>query len=281
MTRRSTSPETPIEPRNLSFDLTSDHPRHWHSDDPDITHFFNALSLMFPAGERFFMHSMRRFLRDIDDPQLRKDVLAFLAQEGFHSREHDRYNKAIRDQGYWTARWLELVSRLALDLTRRFTGSRWQLAITCGFEHLTATLADTVLRDPRVLRDAEAEYAALWRWHCVEETEHKAVAFDVYSAVAPGLLGYLRRALVMGIITINFFPYILVHQVSLAGLDDPLRALRPNPRALRFFWGTPGIIRQGIRSYLSYFHPRFHPWWHDNRELVDRWRAERKPPSAA
>src|SRR6266481_4368961 len=175
-----------IEPRDRTFELGPDLPYHWHSDDGGITHFFNALSLMLPPGERFFMAALRPFLREIEDPGLRKQVLGFLAQEGVHSREHERYNKRLDEQGYWTAKWFELLTLVSLDVTRRFTSRRWQLAITCAFEHLTATVADTVLRDSRILRDAHPEYARLWRWHCAEEIEHKAVAFDVYRTVAPG-----------------------------------------------------------------------------------------------
>jgi predicted metal-dependent hydrolase len=29
-----------------------------------------------------------------------------------------------------------------------------------------------------------------------------------------------------------------------------------------------------LRPYLAYFSPRFHPWNHDNRALLDAWKAE-------
>jgi predicted metal-dependent hydrolase len=265
-TRRTT-----IAPRDKRFDPGPPLPPHWHSGDAGITHFFDALSLMLPAGERFFMTSIRPFLRDIKDPELREQVLGFLGQEGMHSREHDRYNEGLCEQGHWTAQWIDLLARVALDATRRFSGQRWQLAITCAFEHLTATLADTVLRDPRVLRDAHPEYAQLWRWHGAEEIEHKGVAFDVYRAVAPGPVGYLRRVLVMWIITLNFFPAILLLQGTLMTHDDPFWAFRLHPRALRYLWWNPGLMPQGILAYLNYYRPDFHPWQHDNADLVQKW----------
>jgi predicted metal-dependent hydrolase len=269
-----------IEPRDLHFDIGGESQRHWHSRDAAITHLFNGLSMMFPAGERFFMNAIRPFLKQIKDPKLRDEVQAFLSQEGIHSREHDMYNKAIRDQGYWTAKWLELATKLALDATSSATSAKWQLAITCAIEHLTAVFADVVLRDPRVLRDADPEYAALWRWHLVEETEHKSVAFDVYRTVAPGTIGYMRRVLVMWLISIQFFPYIVVHQATLLTHDDPFWPLKIHGRALRFFWWSPGLAAQGILSYLRYYLPDFHPWQHDNAELVAAWRRQYAPKPA-
>jgi predicted metal-dependent hydrolase len=263
-----------IEPRDVRFSLGTDRRRHWHSADPVITHFFNGLSLMFPAGERFFMASVRSFLNRIDEPDLREQILRFLAQEGIHSREHDRYNRTLETQGYWVANWLERATGVALDLTRRFTSQKWQLAITCAFEHFTAILAEVLLRDPQIMRDADPEYARLWRWHAVEETEHKAVAFDLYRTVAPGLTGYVRRAAVMWIVSLNYMPYVLFHQLLLVAHDDPQWPFKAHLRALRFFWWKPGFFLQTLLPYLRYYHPSFHPWQDDTSDLVWRWRAE-------
>ena len=41
-------------------------------------------------------------------------------------------------------------------------------------------LANLVMEDSRFLGDAHPTYKAMWYWHAVEETEHKAVAYDVY-----------------------------------------------------------------------------------------------------
>ena len=59
-----------------------------------------------------------------------------------------------------------------------------RLAATVALEHLTAILAAALL-DGRSgsLAGADPRVAELWRWHAVEETEHKSVAFDVYAVV--------------------------------------------------------------------------------------------------
>jgi predicted metal-dependent hydrolase len=264
-----------IEPRDLSFDLEDEHAGRWHSDNPYISHFWNGLSLMFPEGERFFMRAVSRVRKQIRDPQLQQEISAFLRQEGIHTREHIKYNDTLRRQGY-PVQLLEWVTRLSLRSTQ-VTSARWQLAITCAFEHFTATLADAVLSDPKILDGASPEFAALWRWHCAEEVEHKSVAFDVYEQISPGTIGYLRRVLIMAFLSANFLPYTMVHQLFLASCDRLVPVPRDVKRALEFFWTRPGLIPRGLRLYLAYYRPGYNPWDHDNAHGVERWRREHRP----
>ncbi len=44
--------------RDLRFNLPPERACDWHAQGSHVTHFFNALSLLFPAGERFF-HGQR------------------------------------------------------------------------------------------------------------------------------------------------------------------------------------------------------------------------------
>ena len=45
-----------------------------------------------------------------------------------------------------------------------------------------------------IFHSADPAMAKLWRWHALEETEHKAVAFDVFQQVS-GNKWLLRRAM--------------------------------------------------------------------------------------
>jgi predicted metal-dependent hydrolase len=260
-----------IHGRNLDFGLTPDLPRHWHGGDPYITHFFNGLSLMFPEGERFFMDTVRHFQDRITDPQLREDVRGFLGQEGIHCREHRRYNDMLAAQWY-PVEAIEGFVRLGIMVAWLFPCA-WQLALTCALEHFTAAFTDGVLRDPRMLRDAHPAFARLWRWHALEETEHKSVAFDVYQTISPGLTGYLRRVLVMMFTTVGFAVQVLVHQSWLLHHDGMLWRVRARRRARRYLWKDPGLLRGGLQHYLSYYRRDFHPWQLDNSDLVERWKS--------
>jgi predicted metal-dependent hydrolase len=85
--------------RDLRFNLPQERACDWHVQGSHVTHFFNALSLLFPAGERFFMDSVRNYRDQIDDPVLKKQVLGFIGQEAMHTREHVEYNDLLQEAG--------------------------------------------------------------------------------------------------------------------------------------------------------------------------------------
>ena len=74
-------------------------------------------------------------------------------------------------------------------------------------EHFTAILANQLLGNPRHLDGADPESAALWRWHSIEEIEHKGVAYDTWLHATRGSPRWKRwkiKAKVMLFVTRNF-----------------------------------------------------------------------------
>jgi uncharacterized protein len=248
-------------------------------EEVEPLHFFNGLSITFPAGERFFIDSVRRFQGEITDPKLREDIRGFAGQEGIHGREHEHFNRWLGERGY-PVEAMERMIEWGIRLDRRWP-AKWQLAMTCALEHFTAIFADVILRDPRMLEGAHPAVVPLWKWHAIEETEHKAVAYDVYQAVAPGLGGYVRRVTMMAIVTLLFIVQIVVNQSWLLRHDGKLWKLRERRNAFRYFWKKPGLMRKGMRHYLAYYRRDFHPWQLDNSALVERWKAEYPELAAA
>jgi predicted metal-dependent hydrolase len=159
-----------------------------------------------------------------------------------------------------------------LDHARRFLPAEGRLAVTIALEHFTAIMADALLTDDRVLQDADPRMAALWRWHAIEETEHKAVAYDVYRAVMPGLRGYLMRCVIMFNTTILFWARTLMNYFHFTRRDG-IGFWRAAWAFLRNGFIDPGPLRRIQLPYLAYYLPGFHPWKHDNRELVRRWKT--------
>jgi uncharacterized protein len=245
--------------------------RRWCANDPCRTHAFNANSIMFPEGEKFFIESVRHFRDQITEPKLQHDVNGFIGQEAVHGREHRSYNAELGKLGYDVKR-LERRTIAQLAFTRRSLPPKGRLAVTIALEHFTAIMADALLSDPRILQDADPRMAALWRWHAIEETEHKAVAFDVYRAVAPGLRGYLWRCLIMLSTTALFWTHMLLnyfHFTRRDGIGFPEAAWQ----FFRSGFINPGMLRRIQLPWLAYFKPGFHPWNHDNRHHVERWKA--------
>ena len=91
----------PIVPREkLDFGLDDPSiPKYWFGGDAFKTRFFDAMSLIFPPGEKFFMVTVRDFRDRITDPKLLQDIKDFNRQEAQHGMVHRQDNDRLRKQG--------------------------------------------------------------------------------------------------------------------------------------------------------------------------------------
>jgi predicted metal-dependent hydrolase len=257
-----------INLRRPSFDLEATLTRDWHGDSAFRTAFFNAMSMLFPLGEKFFIDSVRAFRNDIKDDVLLAEITAFQGQEAIHRLKHQEYNELLcRVRGYDLAEF-EKPALKRLAWVRENMSAKRQLAGTVASEHITAIMADDMLRRGDSLVGADDAIADLWRWHGVEETEHKAVAFDVYMAVC-GSTKIRRRAMLMS--TFFFYKDTFRNMCIMLKHDGKLWNFREWASGLNFLFGKPGILRRIFPAYLSFFKKDFHPWQDDNRYLVKAW----------
>jgi len=261
--------------RDYRFKLPPRKLRNWHGGGVPVSHFFNALSVFFPVGERFFISSVRNYRGSIRSAELRKAVSAFIGQEAMHGREHQAYNQLLVDAGLPAAALERFVEKL-LGAVQKSAPASWQLSATIALEHFTAILADRLLDDRRMLDGADPAFKNLWLWHALEETEHKAVAYDVWREVmGDGAEAYAVRSLGMLFTSAAFVALVLAFSAVLIEQDSaehPQRGQRlASYRALSvFLLGRGGLMRSGFPLWLDYFRPAFHPWQHDNRELLRR-----------
>jgi|HubBroStandDraft_2_1064218.scaffolds.fasta_scaffold04374_2 predicted metal-dependent hydrolase len=256
--------------RNLRFDLATGIPRHWHGGRKSVTSFFDSLSVFFPAGERFFVASVRAYQNDIKDDALRQEVRTFCAQEGIHSREHENYNERLKREGYPVDAMEQRVEASLKRLTKN--GSKeLHLAVTCALEHFTALMGHLLLGNPALLEGAHPEMAAMWRWHAAEENEHKCLPYDVYKAV--GGRYPVRCAAMIGATAI-FWTKVVGHQARMMNTDGTLFSAAEWAAVLKFLFIKPGGMFQLWGMYLQYFRPGFHPNDIDSSPLLDEWRAQ-------
>jgi predicted metal-dependent hydrolase len=147
------------------------------------SHFTAALSGLFPDGEDFFVRSVRHYRDQITDPVLKRQVAGFIGQEAVHGREHRLLNRRFAELGYPTRRF-ERIAKWGLGTRERIMPPIANLALTAVLEHFTATLAELLLSDEETRRLMGDEAVRnVFLWHALEESEHKAVAFDAYRAV--------------------------------------------------------------------------------------------------
>lgn len=272
----------PIRRRDIDFAMSAAIPRWWYRNDCHATRFYDALSISFPEGERFFIDSVRYYREQIaGDPALAEAVKGFIGQEAMHTREHRLYNERLAAQGAPVER-LENRLKKIIGENRRLLPPVGQLAATACLEHFTAMLADQLLRHPQTLAGADPRMAGLWRWHALEETEHKAVAFDVFQRVggSPGKR-YLRRCRAMLLVSMLFVLRNWQFHIALVRADGRGADWRGWLRELHWMFVSPGPLLRILPAWLAWFRPGFHPWQHDNRALLAAARAEFDPRAAA
>jgi len=272
------SPAHAIPKRDLRFDFSRVNLDCWHPAGAHVSHYFNVHSLQFPKGERFFINSVRHFRDQVREPKLQEQVAGFIAQEAMHGREHEAYNEALKRIGYPVEAMERWVGR-SLKFALYTMPPKGRLAMTAALEHLTAIGADDLLDRTDALDGADPVMAALWRWHAVEETEHKAVAFDVYRQVAGGgFIGELRRCFTMLTsslgMTLMTWCFLLVALQRNGRLFD----LKGWGSLLYWLWIEPGTLRRQFPRYWQYFKPSFHPWQIANYHHVERWQASATAP---
>lgn len=259
--------------RDIRFDLPEDQIQKWHyTAGPIFTALLNTFSIVLPVGERFFIDSVRAQRHLIQDPELLKAVTAFIGQEAMHGREHEAYNNALFARSPIAPKFEQLVLDIFGQIQKYLPSYMW-LSGTIALEHFTALLADGVLKDPRLFEGAEPHYANIWRWHAFEETEHKAVAFDVWNSVkGHGPRAYIERSAGLIIATIIFWSLVIPVFLVIVKDEKKLTDLASWKKMFRYTFGEIGVLRKQLRNYADYFRPNFHPWDHDNRQYMEQMR---------
>lgn len=261
---------TALVVRRLLVDLQTPIGRHWNGGDAFRTALFNALSFSFPAGEQFFIDSVRLGAQDLpaDLRAAFDDTLAgFIGQEATHRRIHALFNAQLEAQGCvnrWEPRILRRRRRLEGADARGWVGA------TAATEHLTAILADHLLaHHATVLAGAEPRLRDLWLWHASEELEHRSAAFDLYRALG-GNERWRRR--LFFIVSVNFTIDLALQIGRLLWHDGSWKRPSTWASAARTLFGRHGLVRVCGGPWRRYLAADFHPAQADG-SAGERWLA--------
>lgn len=275
----------PVRRMAFEFDQV---PEYWMQGSAGLTHFMTALSALFPAGEKFFIDSVRavRYHPAIKDIQeLQKEISAFIGQEAMHTQEHVGFNASAQKYGHDVERLDRYTDKVIQGARKVFAGvgkpfgitqEMVDLTATTALEHFTATIATQLLRNSHIQElMSDDTMKTMWLWHAIEENEHKAVAYDVFEGVfGQGTKAYLLRtsSLVAAILTLfvvqNYFLFRLLKEDKQLNLEAF--------KAIYTYAYSPskGIITGMGREMLAYFRPGFHPNDLDTVSLLDTWKAK-------
>lgn len=250
----------PVVRSNLDFKL-EEIPRFWFGGDPFKTRMFDALSLTFPDGERYFIESVRLFRDKINDPDLQERVKDFIRQEAQHGIAHDKMNQLMNEQGMPIEQFTTLLKKIfRFEITKR--SPQYNIAMTAAAEHLTALMAETFYSKKVTLEDAHPFVRALLAWHAIEEMEHRDVAFDVMKQV--GEVPENLRKFTLALTTVLMFGFTMYRANVMLRYDGftPLQRVQFFRKGLPWFFGKQGILTAMRKEYMDWFKKDFHPSQH-------------------
>ncbi len=271
ITPRAAAPAT-LQARIPDIDWSKGFERYWCGGSVSLTHTYNAFSLLLPVGEQFFRDTARDLAKSLDlsnNPALEKEVREFVVQESLHSAQHRRFNEVLERQGFKNVVEPNLLWWKSFGY--RYLSPLTNMAAVCAYEHLTSIMSEEFLRAPGKWTKNSPDMALFWGWHAAEETEHKAVCFDLYKAAGGG---YLRRAISYLIVLLGFnFLFFMRSYLYLRRTDKHLEAKaavnkEPTKFALTMLLGP---ARYTLGAVLHYLSPSFHPWQRDNRARMEEW----------
>lgn len=270
MSERKHLPQKTITVRNMDLSFEGIQKNHWFSDNPFATHFINALHLIFPDGERFFIRSVKQFESKITADETKKRMKAFIGQETHHAKEHEKFVETLREQGYDPDTFLNFYKTLAFQIIEPIQnntiGAKHSLAMTAALEHFTSILAEAAFeyknweKMPAPMRD-------LLLWHAGEEIEHKSVAYDIYEEAVgeygTRIFGFLRSSVLLGLFTGAGFLYFVWKDK-----EKQAYTLENFGKAITEL----SVVFGGFaKDYFRYFAPDFHPDQIENYEVAEKY----------
>ncbi|MCC2638692.1 MAG: metal-dependent hydrolase [Moraxellaceae bacterium] len=269
---REDNPPVPIRHMDFGFEKQPLR-RYFYDDNAFASAFYMAFSSVIPQGERFFIHSVRHYREQIGDAELEARVTGFIGQEAMHGKEHDAVNEAYEKMGFPLGR-IDRSVRDGLRLLAKRLSKPTQLAFTVALEHYTAIISEFMLTHPEVRAKFDPAVGNFIFWHMMEETEHKAVAFDVYEKCVGS---YALRVGTMIPTTVVLIAALANLQLYLLKTDQkrPMGGRwRDTLRGFSAIYGPRGLFGSVAPKLLDYFRPGFHPNDHDTRALLEEFREK-------
>lgn len=188
-----------ITPRHFSFDF-SKVPTYWLRSDPFAMHLFNASSHALPLLEGLVNFSVRQVMDlAIKNSELYMDSHHFIEQESLHARQHNKYNEMLKSHHFFLENDVNALKQKLINIKRR-SSSLSLLAMALGFECITTFMSEKILQS-KILDDADETVRNFWKWHLMEELEHKNVLMDLYLYIGGG---YIRRIIMLTYVLLNY-----------------------------------------------------------------------------
>lgn len=251
--------------RSIPFAFTEAIKPQWNPARPEWSHMVNGASLVMPYLEPFLIKTVSEALKNASNPALKKDVQAFIGQEGQHFQCHRRYNEILKQGRYPDLAEVELQMEENYKRLQR-KSLRWRVAYTAGFETMTMGITEWLIKDrQRLFAGADPSVASLILWHMVEETEHKNVAYDLYQDLYGAYLPRLWGLVYAPYQVAKYSRLAYVRMLKRDGMWNDWRSrLRLYAMIARFFVNIAPAMLQSLL-------PAYHPSKLKDPDWVGRW----------
>lgn len=221
---------------------------YWFDNNPILTHFMSALSVLFPEGEKFFMQSLTAYMKD--HPEFKPDLIQFCTEERNHTQVHLKLNSLL----YNSLKLQELEGRTGEIIKRatRFLTKKQKLLVTLCLEHLTALLADGLLQRPDIIKMMRSDAKDVWIYHATEETSdsHRHLAERIYKATH-GNKAYAKAIMIP--VTIALAIVVAEFWIEICKDDRENFNVFCYVDAANTLFGVNGYITGIIPEYLKWF----------------------------
>lgn len=253
----------------------------------------NGLSITIPPLERFLNRVMAKARSQIkgDDPasvQLRADISTFIKQESVHYATHEGFNRAV-SVGF--DRIPELEAKVEAHYTRMLEKRSLAFCVAyCeGFETLGPLGAHMMINAQfgKLLEGADPNVTMLFRWHAMEEFEHRSVVYRTFKRIHGG---YFMR--------VGMFFYQMYWFAKLSGMVTKYmleveRAKMTPEEVAESKRREKAIAKLTRKSVLGYLPKALSPWYDPDRlpiptgfnalerQIDDEWMGAKAVPQPA
>ena len=283
--------ETKMRVRQPVFDFSKTNAC-W-APNVEYAHRQSGLSITIPGLERFLNRVMAKARSQItgDDPasvKLRSDISLFIKQESVHYSTHEQFNQMIANaydgipeiEAMVEAHYARLLEKHSLAFL---------LAYCEGFESLGPIGSQLTIRGKMTefLEGADPNVAMMFRWHSMEEFEHRTVVYDTFKRIHGG---YLMR--VVGFIY-QLYWFNKLSGIAAQHLLDADRAkMTPEERAASERRDKDNRKKQS-KVFMRYLPKILMPWYTPHklkipadfavleREIDEHWTGGKADPAAA
>jgi uncharacterized protein len=173
-----------------SFDFSKSTGR-WMPRAPEMAQLLNAHSIVIPHLERFLNRVMARARAAIGEggsaaEQVRADISMFIKQESCHYTAHGEFNAMMLRSGYDRLPALEQEIQAHYERLLTTKSLPFLVGYCEGFESLTPPIASGWFDGSmdRMTKDADPGPLNMWRWHIMEEFEHRTVCHDAFQLIS-------------------------------------------------------------------------------------------------